>query len=364
VDDLDAMRQAVAIAATARRVTAPRPWVGCVLVRDGVVVGAGATESVPGRHAEAVALADAGDRARGATAVVTLEPHAFVSNTPPCTDALIAAGVARVVVGVEDPDARVAGRGIAQLRAAGIPVEVGIGAAEVTEQLRPYLHQRRTGRAYCVVKSAMSIDGRTAAADGTSQWITSEVARADAHELRADSQAVIIGSGTALADAPSLTARTEPRPAHQPVRVVLDGRGRVPAGGPLADSTLAPTLVVTTAHAPREYTKRWLAAGADVEEVGPGRDGTGVDLRAVLKLLGARGVIQALVEGGATVHGSLARGGLVDRLVTYVGGVTLGAAGVPMLAGAGPTSLSGASRWRLVAAASFGGDARLEWEPV
>jgi diaminohydroxyphosphoribosylaminopyrimidine deaminase/5-amino-6-(5-phosphoribosylamino)uracil reductase len=362
--DAELMAQAAEVGRSARRRSAPNPWVGAVVVRDGAIVGIGATEPPGGDHAEVVALREAGERALGATVFVTLEPCSHHGRTGPCADALVAAGAARVVVALEDPDPRVAGSGIARLRASGVGVDVGVGAAEVAHDLSPYLHHRRTGRAFAVVKTATSIDGRTAAADGTSQWITGAAARADGHGLRADAQAVVVGAGTALADHPTLTARAcEPAPLHPPLRVLLDARGRVPATGPLFDTTLAPTLVVTTGEAPAGALDAWRAAGAKVEPVAPGTGG-GVDLDETVALLGREGVLGALFEGGATVHGALLRAGLVDRIVDYVGGVVLGSDGLAAFGGPGPATLAAAGRWRLVDAAVLDGDARLTWEPV
>jgi diaminohydroxyphosphoribosylaminopyrimidine deaminase/5-amino-6-(5-phosphoribosylamino)uracil reductase len=356
------MADAAALAERARRRSAPNPWVGCVIERDGVVVGVGATDPPGGPHAEVVALRAAGDAARGATAYVTLEPCSHHGRTPPCADALIAAGVARVVVALADPDDNVAGEGIARLRAAGIPVEVGVAADAARLQLAPYLHHRRTGRAFCLVKTALSLDGRTAAADGSSQWITGSAARADAHGLRADSQAVVVGSGTALADRPALTVRSaDPLPEHPPLRVLLDARGRVPAEGPLFDAA-APTLVVTTDLAPAAALDAWRAAGAEVETV-PATDGK-VDLAAALTTLGAHGVLQAMVEGGAALHGALVAAGLVDRLTAYVGAALLGATAKPGLDWPGPASIADAPRLRLVATRVLGDDVRLDYVPV
>ncbi|HVM39257.1 MAG TPA: bifunctional diaminohydroxyphosphoribosylaminopyrimidine deaminase/5-amino-6-(5-phosphoribosylamino)uracil reductase RibD, partial [Acidimicrobiia bacterium] len=239
VDDAAAMRQAVIEGERGRLGAPPNPWVGAVVVSEGEIVGVGHHARPGSAHGEAAAVSAAGERARGATVYVTLEPCNHHGRTGPCTEALISAGVARVVVGVEDPDALVAGTGIARLREAGIDVAVGVEAATVERSLRPYLHQRSTGRAFCVVKTAVSIDGRTAAADGTSKWITGEAARDDAHALRAASQAIVVGSGTALADAPELTVRRVAAPPVPPLRVVLDGRGRVPARGPLFDTASA-----------------------------------------------------------------------------------------------------------------------------
>ncbi|HZP27327.1 MAG TPA: bifunctional diaminohydroxyphosphoribosylaminopyrimidine deaminase/5-amino-6-(5-phosphoribosylamino)uracil reductase RibD [Acidimicrobiia bacterium] len=362
------LRRAVALGALGRRRTAPNPWVGCVLVAaDGeTVVGEGTTEPPGSRHAEIVALAQAGDRARGGTAYVTLEPCAHHGRTPPCADALVVAGVARVVVALTDPDPLVAGRGVDDLRTRGLDVHLGPEevAAEARRGLAPYLHHRRTGRALCLLKTAVSLDGRTAAADGSSRWITGEAARADAHGLRADSQAIVVGAGTALADRPALTARDASGPAVEraPLRVLLDGRGRVPADGPLFDVDLAPTLVVTTEHAPSTAVDAWRAAGAKVEVVAPDRGGDGVDLTAVLELLGRDGVLQALVEGGATVHGALLAAGLADRIVAYVGATALGPGGRPAFDHPGPATIADAPRFVLTEVTRLGGDVRLDYD--
>jgi diaminohydroxyphosphoribosylaminopyrimidine deaminase / 5-amino-6-(5-phosphoribosylamino)uracil reductase len=361
--DSDPIARAVALGEHGRRSASPNPWVGSVVVDEqGAIAGEGWHERPGTPHAEVHALAMAGERARGGTAYVTLEPCAHQGRTPPCADALIAAGVRRVVVALEDPDTRVAGRGLARLRAAGLDVEVGRGAAGARRSLAPYLHHRRTGRAWCLLKTAMSLDAKTAAADGSSRWITGAAARADVHRLRAESQAVVIGAGTALADHPMLTARDVDPPAdRQPLRVLLDARGRVGAAGPLFDAALAPTLVVTTEAAPSEAVDAWRAAGAKVETV-PTAPG-GVDLRATLDLLGHRDVLQAMVEGGATVHGALLAAGLVDRLVAYVSPTVLGPGGLPAFLQPGVDTIADAEAWRLLSATTLEDDVRLEYEP-
>ena len=362
--DAELMRRALAQGDTARRRTAPNPWVGAVVVRDGEVVGEGATQPPGGAHAEVEALRAAGDRARGATVFTTLEPCSHQGRTAPCVGALVEAGVSRVVVALEDPDPNVAGSGVAQLRDLGLTVDVGVGADAAARSLAPYLLHRRLGRAYTVVKTAMSLDGRIAARDGSSQWITGAASRADAHVLRADSQAVVVGAGTAMADRPSLTARdVKPPVAQQPLRVLLDATGRVPADGPLFDPELAPTLVVTTDAAPDAAQQAWLAAGAKVLTVPPAAGGTGVDLAATLEVLAGLGVLQALVEGGAALSGSLVEAGLADRLVTYVAPTMLGRDGRPALDLAGPARIADAARWRLVDVARVGTDVRLDYEP-
>jgi diaminohydroxyphosphoribosylaminopyrimidine deaminase / 5-amino-6-(5-phosphoribosylamino)uracil reductase len=381
VNDEAAMAEAVALGERGRLTAAPNPWVGCIVVAaDGRIVGRGFHRRAGEPHAEVHALREAGDRARGATAYVTLEPCSHHGRTPACAPALVEAGLARVVVAVLDPDDRVAGRGVELLRSAGTAVDVGIGGEVAARSLAPYLHHRRTGRPLCLLKTAASLDGRTAAADGTSQWITGPEARADAHRLRAESGAVVVGAGTALADHPALTFRNlefeEGLVPAQPLRVLIDAAGRVPSAGPLFDPALAPTLVITTPAADPEVRRAWKEAGAEVEDVAtapaappfPGAvsapPGPAVDLEAALALLGRRGILQVMVEGGATLHGSFLRAGLVDRLVVYTGGAVLGAEGRPLFTGPGPATLAEASRWRLLSVRQLGGDARLDWEPV
>ena len=328
-------------------------------------MGEGATGPFPiGPHAEVAALAAAGDRARGATAYTTLEPCNHHGNTPPCTEALIDAGIARVVIAVLDPDAKVAGTGLERLRAAGVATTVGPNAHLVEWGLTPYLHQRRTGRAYTVLKTAMSLDGRTAAADGSSQWITSAAARRDVHMLRARSHAVVVGPATAIADRPSLTARdVELQPWGQPRRVLLDAHGRVPVDGPLADGSLAPTTVYTTEQMPQATADAWTATGADVRVVDVGVDGNGVDLDAVqVGLASEYHVFQALVEGGGRLHAAFVAEDRAQELITFIAPIVLGERGRAVLALPGPDTLADADRrWQVVAMAGLGDDASITY---
>lgn len=322
------MARAVALAAGGRRAVAPNPSVGCVLVAaDGTVVE-GATQPPPGPHAEAVALAAARERGvelAGATAYVTLEPCSHHGRTPPCADALCDAGVARVVVAIEDPDPQVSGRGVELLRRAGIEVGVGTLHDEVTEQLAAYITHRRTGRPLVVLKLAATLDGRTAAPDGTSQWITGEAARADAHALRAESGAVLVGAGTVRADDPGLTVRHVDGP--DPLRVVL---GTAPPG-----AKVHPCLEVEG------------------------------DLGDILDRLGARGILQLLVEGGATVAGAFHRAGLVDRYVVYLAPALFGGDDAPgLFTGAGAATMTDVWRGRCTGVATLGDDIRVDLQPL
>ncbi|MFN2609200.1 MAG: bifunctional diaminohydroxyphosphoribosylaminopyrimidine deaminase/5-amino-6-(5-phosphoribosylamino)uracil reductase RibD [Acidimicrobiales bacterium] len=320
--DLHAMHRAMAVAAGVRASTSPNPWVGCVVEPGGFT---GATSPPGGPHAEVTALAAAGRAARGATLFTTLEPCAHHGRTPPCVDAILAAGVSRVVVGVEDPDPSVRGAGTAALRAAGVEVTVGVAEGEVREQLAPYLKHRATGRPWVVLKLAATLDGRTAAPDGSSRWITGPEARTDAHRLRAESDAVVVGAGTVRADDPALDVRhVAGRP---PLRVVL---GRAPEG-----ARLRPALELSG------------------------------DLGDVVDELGSRGVLQALVEGGPTVAGAFHRAGLVDRYVLYLAPALLGGDdGRPILAGPGAATMPDVWRGRIEAVTRLGPDLRVDLVPA
>jgi len=351
------MARAIALAEGGRGATSPNPMVGAVLVRDGRVVGEGFHEAHGRPHAESVALAAAGAAAAGATCYVTLEPCAHHGRTPPCADALVAAGVARVVAATADPDPRVDGAGLARLRAAGVEVSVGAGAAAAGEQNAAYLTHRRRGRPRVTLKAAASLDGKVAAPDGTSQWITGPDARADGHRLRAEADAVLVGAGTALADDPRLTVRLPGHAGRQPLRVLADAAGRVGTGGHLFDGE-APTLVATTPTAPAAAVDAWKLAGAEVLicKEAP----AGLDLDDLLRALAARGVLELLVEGGPTLQASLWAAGLADRLVWYLAPLAIGGAGAPgLLGGAGAATLADARRLRLASVDRLGDDLRV-----
>ena len=351
------MARAVALAEGGRGRTSPNPMVGAVLVNDGRIVGEGFHRAAGMAHAEAEALAVAGAAAAGATCYVTLEPCAHHGRTPPCADALVAAGVARVVAALPDPDPRVDGAGLDRLRAAGVEVSVGAGAEAAAEQNAAYLTHRRLGRPRVTLKAAASLDGKVAARDGTSQWITGPAARADAHRLRGEADAVMVGAGTALADNPRLTVRLPGWAGRQPLRVLVDASGRVGTGGHLFDGE-APTLVATTPAAPAPAVEAWKAAG---DEVLVGKEGSsGVDLVELARALGERGVLELMVEGGPRLQASLWAEGLADRLVWYLAPLAIGGQAAPgLLGGDGVATLADARRLRLASADRLDHDLRV-----
>lgn len=323
--DEQAMQLAVATAAQARLRSRPNPWVGAVITSTSGVIATGATEVPGGAHGEIVALRAAGDRARGATLYTTLEPCHHVGRTGPCSQAIIDAGISRVVVGVVDPDEHVSGRGIAALRQAGIQVDVGVGAADVSDQLGPYLYHRRTKRPFVVLKMASTIDGRTSAADGTSQWITGEDARRRVHQLRAESDAILVGAGTVRADDPYLNVRDVP--GASPRRIVL---GKIDSGAHV--------------HPCLEYSG----------ELGP-----------LLDTLGSEGVLQLLVEGGPQVAASFHHQGLVNRYIMHIAPAIAGGDDAnPLFRGPGTRTIAEMWRGRIVTATRLGDDLEVILEPL
>lgn len=358
--DIFYMRQAIALGEQARLIAPPNPWVGCLFVKDNQVVAQGHTQSAGGAHAEIVALKLAADRAQGATVYVSLEPCAHYGKTPPCVNALIQAKVARVVVALEDPDVRVNGKGLAALRQAGINVTVGTCADEAAQSLKPYLHHRRTGLPYCILKSAVSIDGRTAAVDGSSQWITSDEARSDAHSLRAYSQAIVVGSRTAHRDNPLLTVRHGTLvPAYSTLRIILSSSGHLDSNLKIFTNCEAPTLIVASERCSAETRIQWEKSGAEVMLLPANNEG--IDLRALLQRLGQRQIIQLLVEGGSTLHSSFIKEQLFNQLTVYVGACILGPQGLPAFNDLEVPSIHSALRLHLKAFKPLGSSFRLDY---
>jgi diaminohydroxyphosphoribosylaminopyrimidine deaminase / 5-amino-6-(5-phosphoribosylamino)uracil reductase len=316
------MAEAISLGREVRATTSPNPWVGAVVVPAGdTPVALGATQPPGGPHAEVVALDLAGENAKGSTLYVTLEPCSHHGRTPPCTDAIVAAGVRRVVVGIEDPDPKVAGAGIELLRQAGVDVTVGILAGAVEDYLAPYLFHRRTGRPWVVLKLAMTLDGRIAAPDRISKWITGPAARADAHQLRAESDAILVGAGTVRRDNPALTVRDAE--GRDPLRVVL--------GHPDPAARVMPALCYEG------------------------------DLRPLLDDLGADDVVQLLVEGGSGVAGSFHRAGLVNQYVLYYAPAIMGGDdGLSAFGGQGAPTMEVVWRGRIAGVRRIGPDLRID----
>jgi len=351
------MARALELAERGLFTTKPNPMVGCVIAQGDEVVGEGFHVRQGGAHAEVLALQAAGERARGATAYVTLEPCAHAGHTGPCADALVAAGVARVVAAMRDPFPQVDGEGFERLQAAGIETASGLLEAQARELNVGFLSRIERGRPWVRVKLAMSLDGRTALASGDSKWITGEPARLDGHRWRARAGAILTGAGTIMTDDPQLTVRLgDDTPFVPPVRVVLDAglatvaRGRVREGD-------APTIYL---HAPDAKPPRGLAARRAAVPASNGR----LDLHAVMRLLAEAGINELHVEAGATLAGSLLSGGLVDELLLYVAPVLLGDKARPLFAGLRVEDMAQRYRMALCEVTPLGDDLRMRLRPA
>jgi diaminohydroxyphosphoribosylaminopyrimidine deaminase / 5-amino-6-(5-phosphoribosylamino)uracil reductase len=358
--DQDWMKLALRLASKGRGSTSPNPMVGAVVVNGGVVVGTGWHRRAGEGHAEALALGKAGALAEGATAYVTLEPCAHQGRTPPCVEALVQAKVARVVTASRDPDPRTAGKGIEGLRAAGIEVDEGVMERPARKLNEAYFHHRLTGRPFVTYKVAASLDGKTAAGDGSSQWITGEKARLDAHRLRADSDAICAGIGTILADDPQLTVRGL-RAKKAPLRVVVDSRGRTPTGARVLSAD-APTLIVTALDEADSRLASLKDRGASVISI-PGENGE-VGLAEMLSMLGQQGIVSMLLEGGAGLAGGFVAHGLVDKYVFYFAPKLIGGHGQGCFAGWGIASIDQAVQLTDPTTHRLGPDLRVIAYPV
>ncbi len=350
------MARALRLAERGAYTTRPNPMVGCVITRGEELVGEGFHVQAGGPHAEVFALREAGARARGATAYVTLEPCAHHGRTPPCADALVAAGITRVVAATRDPFGRVDGDGFRKLTAVGVQVETGLMEAAARELNRGFFSRVERGRPWLRVKLAMSLDGRTAAADGDSKWITSDQARADVQRWRARSGALLTGSGTVRADDPMLTVRLpEGEEALAPLRVVLDTRGGLLTTARIFDEQ-APTLAIHAVDMVPDYED-------DIEALAVPRDGDRLDLSAVLAQLAQRGINEVQVEAGATLAGAMLQVGIVDELLLYIAPILLGDRGRPLLTGLGVEDMAGRRGMRVVESRQVGPDLRLLLRP-
>lgn len=358
-DDARHMDRALELGRRGMGNTWPNPAVGCVIVRDGQVVGEGWTQPGGRPHAETEALAQAGSSARGATVYVTLEPCAHHGETPPCTDALISAQVAQVVSPFTDNDPRVSGQGFEKLRKAGIEVTTGIGADAAAIDHSGFFQRIDLGRPWLTLKLATSLDGRIATANGDSQWITGPETRAYVHQLRASHDAVMVGAGTARADDPLLTVRGLEVP-KQPVRIVVSRKLDLPKTSNLT-STIgdAPVWLCHGEDAPTEARQSWSSIGAKLIEVP--LNGRQLDIQALMHALGGQGLNRVFCEGGGELAASLLSADVVGGLELHMGGVVIGAEGRPALGALGLDRLSDAPRFSLDSVGQIGGDVVQSW---
>ncbi len=364
LNDEQYMRLALTLGNAALGQTGTNPSVGCVVAKQGRIVGMGAHLRQGEAHAEVHALDMAGAEAAGSTVYVTLEPCSHHGRTPPCADRLVREGVKRVVVAAQDPNPLVAGRGIARLREHGIEVTVGVLAAEAEALHEAFFHTIVRGRPFVAAKTAMTLDGRIAAPTGDSKWITNAASRAFVHELRHRYAAILVGVGTVLADDPSLTARGDEAPKRDPVRVIVDSRLRTPPGAkalsPRSDGE-PPAIVLTTSAADPAARREIEARGAVVVDCGPGPR---VDLELALSELYARGIAAVLVEGGGAVAGALLEARLVDKVYAFVAPKIVGAGGPSGFEFPGVPAMRDAIRLDRLEVRTFDGDVLFEGYPV
>ena len=350
------MRVALGLARRGLGQVWPNPAVGCVIVADGAIVGRGWTQPGGRPHAEPEALARAGTAAKGATAYVSLEPCCHHGKTPPCTESLISAGVSRVVAAAEDPDERVAGKGIAALRAAGIEVVAGICETEALELNAGFVSRVTKARPLVSLKTATTLDGRIATAKGESQWITGPEARARVHLMRARTDAILVGIGTAMVDNPKLTCRLPGLEDRSPVRIVVDSRLQLPLTAELvATAKTIPTWLITLDGSDKDRAAAYEDCGVTMVAVPPGADGY-PDTRLALSALAEKGITRLMVEGGAGIAAAFLQAEVVDRIAWFRAGSVMGGDGVPAIAAYGLETLKDIRRFRSVGLERLGDD--------
>ncbi len=350
--DIEFMTEALALAACGAGQTSPNPMVGCVLVRDGKIIGKGWHEAPGKAHAEVAAITDAGEAARGATAYVTLEPCNHTGRTGPCTEALIEAGVAEVVYALSDPNP-IAAFGGERLTAAGIKVRSDVCTNEAQDLNRGWMHSVTHKRPYVIGKTAMSLDGRISTSSGESKWITSEASRKRAHQLRKFSDAIIVGAETVIADDPALTARNGEETKF-PLRVIMDSTGRTPPGAKAYERTGKSALIITTKNAPHRMIEAYREIGAEPILLPPGADGRPEPVD-VLETLHERGIVNILVEGGGAILGAFFDADLIDELHLFIAPKLIGG-GKPAFGGHGIDQLQDSERFVFADAEQLGAD--------
>ena len=354
------MEHALALASKASGRTSPNPLVGAVIVRDGEIVGEGYHRKAGDAHAEIHALSQAEELAEGATMYVTLEPCCHWGRTPPCTESIIRAKLANIFVAMKDPNPQVAGNGIRQLEEAGISVQVGICEEESRQLNEVFIKYITTQKPFVILKSAISLDGKIATASGESQWITSEASRLKGHEVRAQVDAILVGVGTVLQDNPSLTTRLPDRTNADPIRVIVDSRGRTPLGAKVFNpDSNAGTLIAVTERAPLEKIEALKSAGADVLIIqeGEGR----VCLSALMRELGRREITSVLIEGGGEINAAALQAGVVDKLMFFVAPKLIGGKDAPgPIGGVGIARLVEAFELRNIKTSQIGADFLIE----
>lgn len=354
------MARALGLAAEARGRTSPNPMVGAVVVREGVIVGEGYHHRVGEPHAEVLALGQAGEAARGADLYVNLEPCAHFGRTPPCVEAIVRAGIARVFAAQKDPNPKVDGRGFSSLRQAGVRVHVGLLAAEAGRLNEVYCRYVTTGLPHVTLKIGMSLDGKTATRTGEARWITGEASRRRVHELRNAVDAILVGIGTILTDDPELTVRLPGVECRHPDRVVIDSRLRIPnKSRVLLQRNRSRTILVAGSHAPEARIRELRELGAEVIVVDGGE--RRVDLRVVMERLGALGISSVLVEGGSEIAASSLAAGIVDKLVFFISPLLIGGREAPpVIGGRGAGPLADAPRLSSVRWETVGDDIMVE----
>lgn len=354
-DDHIYMARALQLAARGINSTSPNPRVGCVIVKDGKIIGEGWHQKAGEPHAEIHALMQAGMASQGATVYVSLEPCSHHGRTPPCADALIGAGVAKVVAAAQDPNPKVAGEGLARIKAAGIEVQCGLMEAQARELNEGFFKRMVHGHPLVRIKTASSLDGKTALSNGESKWITGEAARVDVHKLRARACAILTGIETVLADNPQMNVR-EIETVRQPIKVIVDSSLRMPADTAILQG--AKTLIACAAPDAKKAAALE-AAGAEILCL-PGTDGK-VDLNALLSRLAQKGVNEVMTEAGPRLNGALIAAGLADEWVQYVAPCLLGSAARPLFELAEPASMQERLNWKLADQRMLGADLRLTW---